>query len=98
MTFLIAAGVFLITAQPAMAQGCAMCKLSAEAGGERTARALDYGIFILMTPTVIIFLGIFYWAFTHRDRTLADQMAEQNEDNETGEPLAGQAQAGVSSG
>ena len=93
--FLIAAGVSLIGTQAARAQGCAMCKLSAEAGGERTARALDYGIFILMTPTVVIFLGIFYWAFTHRDRTLAEQMEERSEE---GALLAGQPPAGDSSG
>ena len=60
-------------------QGCAMCKLSAEAAGEDAARALDYGIFILMVPTVIFFLGIFYWAFSHRDRSLADQMEAEEQ-------------------
>ncbi len=59
------------------AQGCVMCKLSAQAAGEEAAKALDYGIFILLTPTVIIFLGIFYWAFTHRDHSLADQEEEK---------------------
>ena len=56
-----------------------MCKLSAEAAGEDAARALDYGIFILMVPTVIFFLEIFYWAFSHRDRSLADQGIEGEE-------------------
>lgn len=60
-------------------QGCAMCKLSAEAAGEDAARALDYGIFILLVPTVIFFLGIFYWAFSHRDRSLADQMEAEEQ-------------------
>lgn len=59
------------------AQGCVMCKLSAQAAGEEAAKALDYGIFILMVPTVIIFMGVFYWAFTHRDRSLADQEEEE---------------------
>ena len=27
------------------AQGCVMCKLSAQAAGEEAAKALDYGIF-----------------------------------------------------
>ena len=66
--------VLLTAGIPAVAQGCAMCKLSAEAAGEDAARALDYGIFILLVPTIIFFLGIFYWAFSHRDRSLADQI------------------------
>jgi hypothetical protein len=74
--FLTAVAFFVLLAAglPAEAQGCAMCKLSAEAAGEEAAKALDYGIFILLVPTVIFFLGIFYWAFSHRDRSLADQM------------------------
>ena len=71
---LAVAGLVLTFPAEAYAQGCAMCKLSAEAAGERTARALDYGIFILLTPAVMIFLGLFYWAFTHRDEALTDQM------------------------
>ena len=74
-------GLALIFPAEAHAQGCAMCKLSAEAAGERTARALDYGIFILLTPAVLVFLGVFYWAFAHRDETLADQMEAMEADD-----------------
>ena len=76
---LVAAALLLglLAVQPALAQGCAMCKLNAQAGGEQVARTLDYGIFILMVPTVIIFLGIFYWAFNHRDQSLREQQEEE---------------------
>lgn len=88
------AGVLGLGALPAAAQGCAMCKLSAEAAGEEAARALDYGIFILMTPTVIIFLGIFYWAFTHRDAPLGDQLEEEEAAAAAPPPIGGDAPGG----
>ena len=78
LAVMIVAGLVLSFPAEVFAQGCAMCKLSAEAAGERAARALDYGIFVLMAPAVIAFLGLFYWAFTHRDEALVDQMEAES--------------------
>ena len=88
LSSLAVAGLALTFPAEVFAQGCAMCKLSAEAAGERTARALDYGIFILMTPAVMAFLGLFYWAFNHRDETLADQMEAEDTVDSISQPNA----------
>jgi hypothetical protein len=41
------------------AQGCAMCYTSAAAAGPAAARAIDYGIIVLLTPALLLFIGIF---------------------------------------
>lgn len=56
-------------APAAYAQGCVMCRTSASAADEEGRKALDLAIFVLLIPTVSIFLGVFYWAFRHRNQT-----------------------------
>jgi hypothetical protein len=51
--------------EPASAQ-CALCKLSAAAGGARRAGALNTGILVLLLPPVGIFCAIFAVAYKHR--------------------------------
>ncbi len=53
-------------ALPAWAQGCPLCKASVAAAGPEAAKAVNFGIFVLLIPTLSIFLGILYWAFRHR--------------------------------
>jgi len=53
-------------ALPVWAQGCPLCKTSVAAAGPEAAQALNLGIFVLLIPTLSIFLGILYWAFRHR--------------------------------
>lgn len=65
---LVGGGAWLVALPGAWAQGCSMCKLSVQAGGEQVAKAMDLGIFVLLVPTVMIFLGIFYFAF-YRERS-----------------------------
>ena len=45
---------------------CALCKLSAAAGGARAARALNLGILVLLVPPVGIFCALFAVAYKHR--------------------------------
>ena len=64
----IVAGLLLGLVPAAWAQGCVMCKTSAAAIGEESAKTLDLGIFILLIPAVAIFLGIFFWMIRYRNQ------------------------------
>ena len=57
--FLYAPGVF--------AQGCAMCYQNAAAAGPQGREALRHGIFILLLPTLSLFLGIFGLLYSRRN-------------------------------
>ena len=61
MTFLLVLGE-LLAPMPARAQGCSMCYTSAEAAGPAGQRALDFGILILLIPTLLMFVGIIVFA------------------------------------
>jgi len=63
-------------APAAYAQGCVMCRASASAADEEGRKALDLAIFVLLIPTVSIFLGVFYWAFRRRNQTWVEPGAE----------------------
>jgi hypothetical protein len=54
--------LLLLNAPAASAQGCAMCYSSASQQGEKAARALNLGILALLTPTLVLFGGVFYLA------------------------------------
>jgi hypothetical protein len=56
------AGLFgmLASAQGAFAQGCALCYTSASAVGQAGQRSLDYGILALLTPALVLFLGVMF--------------------------------------
>jgi hypothetical protein len=72
----IALLLFLLSAAPALAQGCANCYTTAAAGGPQTARALRSGILVLLVPPVIIFAGIVLalWRWrTARSKTVSSQ-------------------------
>ncbi len=43
----------------ALAQGCSMCVKNAAATGEEGRKALNAGILILLTPTLLLFGGVF---------------------------------------
>ena len=50
----------LASARGAFAQGCALCYASASALGQAGQRSLDYGILALLTPALVLFLGVMY--------------------------------------
>jgi hypothetical protein len=50
----------LASAQSAFAQGCALCYTSASALGQAGQRSLDYGILALITPALVLFLGVMF--------------------------------------
>lgn len=54
-------------AADALAQ-CALCRTALEGAGEKTARAINLGILVLLVPPVAIFCTIFAVAFKHRKR------------------------------
>ena len=58
----LVAAALLALPEPASAQ-CALCKLSAAAGGARRAGALNAGILVLLLPPVGIFCTIFAVAY-----------------------------------
>ncbi len=49
-----------VLAPEALAQGCSMCVKNAAATGEEGRRALNAGILILLTPTLLLFGGVFF--------------------------------------
>ncbi len=55
-------GLLFCLAPEAAAQGCAMCYANAEAAGPEAARALNLGILALLSPTLLLFGGIFLLA------------------------------------
>ena len=61
-----ALGLFLCLVPEASAQGCAMCYADAEAAGPEAARALNLGILALLSPTLLLFGGIFCLAYRRR--------------------------------
>lgn len=50
----------LASAQGAFAQGCALCYTSASAIGKAGERSLDVGILTLLTPALVLFLGVMF--------------------------------------
>jgi len=55
-------------ARDAAAQGCALCYTTASAAGAAAERSLDVGIVTLLTPALVLFLGVMYLLYR---RTLA---------------------------
>ncbi len=72
----IVAGLLLSLVPAVWAQGCVMCKTSAAAIGEESAKTLDLGIFILLIPAVAIFLGIFFWIIRYRNQVSYEEERE----------------------
>jgi hypothetical protein len=63
----IAAAVLLLVADAAFAQGCAMCRTGASAQSEAGKRALNNGILLLLSPTLLIFGGLLFVAYKRRE-------------------------------
>lgn len=50
-------------ARGAHAQGCALCYTSASALGAAGQRSLDWGILVLLTPALLLFLGVIFMLY-----------------------------------
>jgi hypothetical protein len=61
-------GLLLTIAPSAFAQGCAMCYANASQQNDKAARALNLGILALLTPTLVLFGGVFFLARRSRNR------------------------------
>jgi hypothetical protein len=53
----------LCAARGAYAQGCALCYTTASQIGSSAQRSLNWGIFALMIPALVLFLGVFFLLF-----------------------------------
>jgi heme/copper-type cytochrome/quinol oxidase subunit 2 len=69
--------------ETALAQGCAMCKTSAEAAAADQQKALNRGILVLAIPSVIIFGGISLFAVRYRSSS-AGQQRQREKGQDTG--------------
>ena len=67
----VAAGYLclLVTAitRPALAQGCAMCKVAAESQAASASQALNTGILVLLFPPLLILSAIVFMAVWRND-------------------------------
>lgn len=52
--------VLLAAARGAWAQGCALCYTTASAAGAAAERSLNWGIFALLAPALVLFLGVLF--------------------------------------
>lgn len=74
---LLVVATALFFAPAAYAQGCAMCKSSAAAGGEEAMKTFDLAILVLLIPTISIFVGILVFAFRYRNRPVNETEPEE---------------------
>ena len=74
--------VFLLASTAALAQGCSMCKTSAEAAAAEQQKALNHGILMLAIPSVVIFGGLAVFAVRYRSKT-ADGGSESRKSGNT---------------
>lgn len=51
-----------VASPDAFGQGCAMCYTTAAAAGPGAARSLDLGILVLLVPTLVLFVGVLFFA------------------------------------
>jgi hypothetical protein len=54
-------------ARTAAAQGCAMCYQNAAASGSQGITALRHGVYFLIFPTLVIFIGFFTLLYRRRN-------------------------------
>jgi hypothetical protein len=59
--------LFVFLAPQAAAQGCAMCYQSAAATGAQGREVLRHGIFVLLLPSLSLFIGIFALIYKRRN-------------------------------
>ncbi len=64
--------LLLMPTLPSFAQGCSMCKTSAEAAAAEQQKALNRGILMLALPSVIIFGGLSIFAVRYRSKSAAE--------------------------
>jgi len=74
--------VVLLPIESAVAQGCSMCKTTAEAAAAEQQRSLNHGILVLAIPSVVIFGGLSVFAMRYRSKETSGQSeSDQSEDD-----------------
>jgi hypothetical protein len=77
MKGIILAGVLLVSAAPALSQGCAMCYSSAEAASKGGQKAVERGVAVLLIPPLsFMTLGVGMAAWYARKRDLEKQAGQ----------------------
>ena len=61
--------ILLISSAALHAQGCAACKTNAAQAGTQAQRGLRRGIAVLLILSLIIFSGVVFLAYKHREAT-----------------------------
>jgi len=75
-------GLLSLPASVAFAQGCSVCKTSAEAAAAEQQKALNRGILMLAVPSVVIFGGLSIFAVRYRAKgTAKPSERAQNDDS-----------------
>jgi hypothetical protein len=72
---LLILGLLLSAAPAVYAQGCAMCRASAQAAGPDGAKVMGQAILVLLVPTVSIFVGVVLYGLVFRRRSRLDEQA-----------------------
>jgi heme/copper-type cytochrome/quinol oxidase subunit 2 len=80
--FVLIGALLLLPITPAAAQGCSMCKTTAEAAAAEQQRSLNHGILVLAIPSVVIFGGLSVFAVRYRSTETSGQSeSDQSEDD-----------------
>ena len=61
-------------AAPAFGQGCAMCYSSAAGAGEKSQKALNHAVLVLLIPAVTMLVGFVGIAFAYRREHEKDEI------------------------
>ena len=73
---IIGVALLLLSAAPALSQGCAMCYSSAEAASKGGQKAVERGVAVLLIPPLsFMTLGVGMAAWYARKRDLENQLA-----------------------
>ena len=68
---LVAVLAILGSARGAYAQGCALCYTTASATGAAAQRSLNWGIFALLAPALLMFLCVMFLLYRRAVSTVA---------------------------
>jgi hypothetical protein len=76
----VVAPFVLLSALPALAQGCALCYTQAASSGSRMIQALRSGILILIVPPTFMSIGVIVVCYRKRNQTRDNNRNESDLD------------------
>jgi hypothetical protein len=81
--FIFLFGILVLTAAPALSQGCSLCYTQAASSGARTIRALKIGILILIIPPTLGSIGMVFVVHRKRNQFRRDEVRQSDFNDET---------------